>query len=458
MSSGSGFSFPPPPPPPPSNTSFTPQPYNNNYNGRGRGNPHHRGRGRGSGPRRGRGGHGMDPSIWNLPPQHQPYQQAHGTGYSYGQTHYTAPTNYLPTPTPTYPPMRWGFDNHDRRQPTDRRQKRPHETAFTAPLPVPSFNTLPSKPPPPAPTRPRKQRKHNQLGLTPKTEEHESSESEADVDEEAKLAGSVAAGELKFSYKGKSATLASTDEIRAWIEERKRRFPTRQRVEQKREEEEARRREREEEARKREEEKKKMRQEEEEKKREKKKKGSVERARVRADRLREKLARQERKLAEAEKEAEEEEGDLDKHQPEEKQEEPQVEAGATRLTASTSNALLDETSSEGSESDSSDDGPEEASSRRQRPDRVLPPRQKQAQPCHQFAKTGQCRRGACPYSHDKKDKEDEPRVDRRKGLLERLLDGQREEEDRRVMQAIVWLGENRFLDPVSPSAPVPGPV
>jgi len=41
--------------------------------------------------------------------------------------------------------------------------------------------------------RGKKKRKHNQLGLTPKTEEHESSEEEEDdIDEEARLAAVVA--------------------------------------------------------------------------------------------------------------------------------------------------------------------------------------------------------------------------------------------------------------------------
>jgi len=62
---------------------------------------------------------------------------------------------------------------------------------------VPSFGIpLPMKPPAPSDSgkKPRKKkRKHNQLGLTPKAEEHESSEEEEDVDEEAKLAAMVGA-------------------------------------------------------------------------------------------------------------------------------------------------------------------------------------------------------------------------------------------------------------------------
>ena len=95
--------------------------------------------------------------------------------------------NYSPSPFPSY---------------RGRGQKRMHSDAFgssrtsvlrtpAAPA-VPSFgNALPVKPPLPQENgkKPRKKkRKHNQLGLTPRTEEHESSEEELDVDEEKKLA------------------------------------------------------------------------------------------------------------------------------------------------------------------------------------------------------------------------------------------------------------------------------
>lgn len=96
------------------------------------------------------------------------------------------------------------FSNH-----RSRGQKRGHQDAFSGSLPstkpvvktqvapaVPSFGIpLPVKPPVPLePVRKRKKkRRHNQLGLTPKTVEHESSEEDGnDVDEEAKFA--VAAG------------------------------------------------------------------------------------------------------------------------------------------------------------------------------------------------------------------------------------------------------------------------
>jgi len=80
----------------------------------------------------------------------------------------------------------------------------------------------------------KKKRKHNQLGLTPKTEDHESSEEE-NVDEECKLAAMQSSGTnsaLQFTYKGQLATLKSPSDIAAWIEERKKRYPTRKRAEE----------------------------------------------------------------------------------------------------------------------------------------------------------------------------------------------------------------------------------
>lgn len=54
------------------------------------------------------------------------------------------------------------------------------------------------------------------------------------MDEESKLAqaGSESAP-LQFSYKGKTATLQSTADIAAWIAERKKKFPTQERIEEK---------------------------------------------------------------------------------------------------------------------------------------------------------------------------------------------------------------------------------
>ena len=125
---------------------------------------------------------------------------------------------------------------------------------------VPSFlsATLPPRPPSVdrgtgvnGQARKKKKRKHNVLGLTPRTEEHEESEDE-DVDEEVAHAAVNSGAQpylepapftiysisnimcrLKFEYKGQTSTLGTPAEICAWIEERKKRFPTQARIEAK---------------------------------------------------------------------------------------------------------------------------------------------------------------------------------------------------------------------------------
>ncbi|PGH00393.1 hypothetical protein GX51_05801 [Blastomyces parvus] len=199
------------------------------------------------------------------PPMHWGFENAIQSGS------YPAPDSR--TPKYGYPDMRDSKPHHPPRQSHDRHgsrpsqeynpfpstsqfnrgdkfanrgNKRPHSSAFggphaastrpTAPLPVPSFgSSLPSKPPPSVDAtkkHKKKKRKYNQLGLTPQTEEHESSEEEDDVDEETKLSQTVITGELKFSYKGQTATLQTPSDIAAWIEERKKKYPTRARVEE----------------------------------------------------------------------------------------------------------------------------------------------------------------------------------------------------------------------------------
>ncbi|MCJ1469275.1 hypothetical protein MMC07_007908 [Pseudocyphellaria aurata] len=123
-------------------------------------------------------------------------------------------------------------------------QRRFNTKSQVAPA-VPSFgNPLPVKPPAPQEMarRPKKKkRRHNQLGLTPRNLEHESSEEEEnDGDEESKLA--VAAGlpdsarpQLQFSYRGRTSILQSSSDIAAWLEERKKRFPTKARMDEQKE-------------------------------------------------------------------------------------------------------------------------------------------------------------------------------------------------------------------------------
>ncbi|PGH10774.1 hypothetical protein AJ79_05247 [Helicocarpus griseus UAMH5409] len=500
---------------------------------------------------------------------------------------------------------------------SNRGNKRLHSSAFggsqtsnarpSASLPVPSFgNPLPSKPPPSVDAtkkHKKKKRKYNQLGLTPKAEEHESSEEEDDVDEEAKLSQTVNSGELKFTYKGQTSTLQSSSDIAAWIEERKKKYPTRARVEERLKEAEEKKQ-----AIKEAREAKKAKEiavrqqknaEQEEARRQlrearvKKEQDKLERkalreqetldpadaavkAKLRAEKLRRRLMKEEKRVAKAEADAEkarlraesqrpptngiQERGgkadtasglsaehapasqsaepettktgdtqvdnqtDTEKPQPESSTVNPENSTFADQAPNATTNPaatdlptkfpeasgtveqsshvngitplsdvtgkslspnmeasdslslspseddldLDDETSSSGSDSSSEDSDsssssePEQATSRREHPDRVLPPARQSKNLCHRFVKTGQCRRGKkCKYLHEMPDKakaavkQAAAGQDKkgRKSLFQALMSREKEEEHRRVMQAISWLGQRGILDePVTDAA------
>jgi hypothetical protein len=142
-----------------------------------------------------------------------------------------------------------------------------------------------------------------------------------------------------------------------------------------------------------------------------------------------------------------------------------------------------------SSEDSEDElGPEEASSRREGPERVAALSRQEnrpaKKPCRQFAKTGHCQRGhRCRFLHELPGQNGQAKVrewmqgperkrERRLGLFQavgayrsfttiflsrgtcfadcrgatQLLGREKKEEDRRVMQAISWLGEKGVLD------------
>ncbi|KAJ5702878.1 hypothetical protein N7488_010426 [Penicillium malachiteum] len=354
--------------------------------------------------------------------------------------------------------------------------KRDHASAFNKPASapkvpaapaVPSFgNPLPCKPPPAADAtrKPKKRkRKHNQLGLTPKTEDHESSEEEEDVDEEAKLAPD--SGPLQISYKGRTSTLQSAADIAAWIAERKKKFPTQARIEEKKKAAE--------EAKAARETARLEKEQEREKERERIKTESAtkhkndasvhgdtallddaaKKAQRKADKIRRTLAKAEAEAEAARLKVEQ----LQKQVQGLKQESPtpstdpsnepglsasknevdpvkvKVEPTETprdqaSISATTSHLgdltveadgdsamdvnvmdvngdSSDWTSSSGSESESESDddsAPEVASSRREGPERVAPPpREGKKAVCRHFARTGQCNRGEkCKFSHE----------------------------------------------------------
>ncbi|KAL4977808.1 hypothetical protein BDW66DRAFT_29787 [Aspergillus desertorum] len=463
-----------------------------------------------------------------------PYQQQSGYGTSYAtpttqqsplytQTHATN-QNATPSVQPTMmgPPIRWGFEStgHSGSFPGPQRpnqqsprrntayshqsspgkhaNKRDHTSAFgkpqstaprvPAPPPVPSFgNPLPSKPPTPVESQrkpKKKKRKHNQLGLTPKTEEHESSEEEDDANEETRLAaGGAGTGvALQVTYRGRTSKLQTSADIAAWIAERKKRFPTQAKIEEKKKamEEAKKAKKARDEAQWQQREARKSAAAPAKKDKEKKEKtrhslgpaDAAAKAKLKAEKLRRRLMKEEKRIAQAEADAERARK-LDERQEgsvlvDREADQAQQQASATHgeqaagdsasdtsddsdWTSSSGSNLSDLSSSDPDGSDDDDDSaPEQATSRRDGPERVAPPvRDLKKRVCRHFARNGHCNRGkTCKFAHEKLERgtKAKPVENKgRKGLLEALLDRQKEDENRKLMETIMWLGENGFL-------------
>lgn len=122
-------------------------------------------------------------------------------------------------------------------QPQDRRPKpapAPAVPSFGAPLPCcPSVAVPPGLPSKGgdsiALNQHKRKRSSNQLGLTPATEGYQDSEDEVgEVTSVTPLKDPV-----QFEYNGQTSVLGSAAEVTAWIAERKKRWPTKARVEEK---------------------------------------------------------------------------------------------------------------------------------------------------------------------------------------------------------------------------------
>lgn len=109
---------------------------------------------------------------------------------------------------------------------------------------VPSFDAplLPAKPPAPLSSEGGlKPRPQTNLGLVPSAHDLQDSDPEDDedeeeeVDEEAALSA-LSNGPLSFEFNGELSTLGSSADIAEWIEERKKRWPSKRRVEEKEQE------------------------------------------------------------------------------------------------------------------------------------------------------------------------------------------------------------------------------
>ncbi|KAI1617534.1 hypothetical protein EDD36DRAFT_4005 [Exophiala viscosa] len=488
------FSFPPPPPPPPKRTTENSYEQNNGFSS-GRGS--FRGGG-GFGRGAGRGGRGSQRGSHHVPymghnnyanrPHGDSWNRNNGFNPPQKRDHTSAFNNTQPArPRPTAAPA---------------------VPSFNASI----EHLLPRKPAPqPAVQHVDKPKKQNLLGLTP-TNADPDSELEDDEGEETRLATQAKSAPhgLEIEYRGQVSTLQTAAEIAAWIAERKARYPTAVKVEaakkeaaekkRKWEEEKAARFEANRQARiKRDEERKQQQIERAQREAEARK---VERlaknkdaeldsatmAEMKAEKLRKKALKAEQRLVKAEEAlriAQEKRDALaasqtkdqslkaaapDDGQPSQLEQvdnlsDPDtIDADAT----SSSGTSTTDAGSDSSEADSdSDSAPEVISTKQtalvhdltgQHPKvaRVDPPRL-----CNTFAKTGRCKFGSrCRYTHDtsrgkktstKPPLSSQPTNTGRKGLWEVMVEKEQEEERKRLLEAIITLGERGILDDPGPT-------
>lgn len=439
------FSFPPPPPPPPKRDNNPSATINQRGGFRGRGHV---------------GGNGPRGSA-------QQFRGRAHQGHSYAQHARGNSQAYNPA-------------NNSKR---DHTQAFGHQfqTRPTAPPSVPDFNidtkSLLQKKSSPTNDKPAPKRV-NALGLTP-TSHNIQSDSEDDADDEVKLAPKNIAQGLQFEHKGKTLSLSTPDDIAAWIAERRRRFPTRAKVEAAQKDAEEKKRLWEEQKRARNEIAKQKREARETERREREqrvlkekviaaqvakaksavamsKEDIASKAKEKAERLRKKAERAVRDLQRAE------EALLLSEQPgrdttSQREHEPDKSNSDGDATASPDPSDSEDTSSSGSSATETDaeSEPEVTTSKRTAPERVTPPKQpsrltgsESAALCKNFLKYGRCKYGKkCRYSHERK--KDKPKISpdtsRRKGLYQIMVEKEKEEQMRRAVKTIIALGDQGLL-------------
>ncbi|KAB5580907.1 hypothetical protein GE09DRAFT_456007 [Coniochaeta sp. 2T2.1] len=333
------------------------------------------------------------------PNQPYPVPQAAPTPYpSAPYQPYPAPAPYVPAPQPTHfdghgqsgqhnRHGRGGFHNNNRdgfknRQQFggDKSRNRPLRGPPNQNQNAPTHHQKPDA----ASAGRKKKRKTNTLGLTPGDESEED-----DADEEAKLAEQL----------GDDAI--NPPDVSAWIEERRRNFPTKARIDAKKaalkaQQGEAAKREADEKA------------------------AQLEKEQKKAEKLREKLEKVESRIK--------------------RKREQQDEGDDVR-----------DASSDSSTSDDSDDDKPEAQSTKQE----LPPPPKRADPtkqCKYYSTGGTCgKKGKCRFVHDSSIREAALREREENGgkmtLRQRLILNDKEQEDLTIIQTLKYLQDKGLVDP-----------
>ena len=330
---------------------------------------------------------------------------------------------------------------------------KPPRAKAAAPPPVPSFSfSLPPVAAQHAPESKANNKKYQKrkvnLGLSEQNAVEESSE-EDDVDEEAAFADKVKVEGVAFEHNGETISLQTAADIQSYINDRRRNFPTQQRIAMKAQEAAAKRG--------------------HELEFLHRVQGKPRRAAT-ADSLA-RPPKPERKVKPADNKKQEELAALRKRLHEsmlKKQQTPANLLGPgyeseTDLEAEgsvLSDSSVVSSSEESTDSDSDDEGsdsdapPEPTSSKSTLPPvNIPPPAPASASPgqvCRNWSKDGICKFGKrCRWTHPPQDKgsskEKGEKTGKRMGLFEKMVEQELEKADRTALDAIKYLGQNGFL-------------
>ncbi|KAF3001798.1 hypothetical protein E8E13_002345 [Curvularia kusanoi] len=333
---------------------------------------------------------------------------------------------------------------------------KPPRAKAAPPPPVPSFGF--SLPTPAAPSsRPSNkgdQKKRVNLGLSAQNAMDESSSEEEDVDEEAVFADKVKVEGIAFEHNGEMISLQTAADVQAYIKDRRRNYPTQQRVLEKAQEAAAR---REHELEFLHRVKGKPTKPAADPRPAKSKQPSKvdEKAKEETNKKREELAALRKKLHESWTQ---------------KPSQPtnllgagyESDSGSDAASSILSESSVVSSSEESADSDSdeeereeegsdSDAAPETTSSKVAPPTvKVPPPAPVSAPPsqvCKNWSKSGKCKFGkGCRWAHPPQEKgSGREKVEKRMGLFEKMVEQELEKADRMALDAIKYLGQHGFL-------------
>ncbi|KAK7900697.1 hypothetical protein LTR67_002981 [Exophiala xenobiotica] len=495
------FTFPPPPPPPPKRTTEPASREHNSFpNNRGsfRGAGSYRGSGRGGG----RGGYGSNQNVpfYSSNRRQQPHSNKpfinnaprnagpHPSQKRDHQTAFNQPYQARPRPTaaPAVPSFNASIEHLLPRKPASQ------------PAPQPS------------PRNVEKPKKQNLLGLTPTTLDHDSEPEDDEDEEGRLASQTKVSHGLEIDHGGQQIILRTPADVAAWLAERRKRYPTQAKVEaakkeaeekkRKRQEEKAARMEAERQAREKaiearrlqqsaKAQQKSQQQERNVKKSEDSNTDMAAKARLKAEKLRLKALKAQERLAKAEEAlrvstatSTTQEQSSQAVSPDQRGEQ-RAQPEAIRSTSNSELTDSDATSSSGSstsdsdtEGESTSDGasdsdsaPEVISTKRAALEHEIsappPPRTSSTptpQICRAFARYGRCKFGSkCRHLHDtsklpggkrsKRSMLQRPETSgsgsaRRKGLWQVMVEKEQEDERKKLLGAIITLGERGLLD------------